>query len=187
MIAIPNLRAGASLGRSSALPHLCSSLERRCNLIGAAHPCDLILGSLAPVVEGIESGLSGHPAEEPIGPPQSFLVVVAMRRPHPSLCKYAGRPGRSLLGGRWSASRHLHRPKQNADTSPMERLLSVPEVAALLGVSRAQVYRYVEAGLPCVRLSDRVLRVRPVDLESWIGDLRAQPAEPGVTQVPEHA
>jgi excisionase family DNA binding protein len=52
----------------------------------------------------------------------------------------------------------------------MDRLLSVPEVATLLGVSRAQVYRYVGAGMPCVRLSNRVLRFRTSDLEHWVDE-----------------
>lgn len=53
----------------------------------------------------------------------------------------------------------------------MEQLLSVREVAGLLGVSRAQVYRYVDAGLPYVRLSGRVLRFRPQDVERWVDEL----------------
>ena len=53
----------------------------------------------------------------------------------------------------------------------MEPLLSVRDVAALLGVSRAQVYRYLEVGLPCVRLSGRVLRFRSSDVQSWVDEL----------------
>ncbi len=56
----------------------------------------------------------------------------------------------------------------------MDRLLSVPEVATLLGVSRAQIYRYVDAGLPCVRLSNRVLRFRTADLERWVDEQLAE-------------
>ena len=62
------------------------------------------------------------------------------------------------------------RDLSSADTCCMEQLLSVPEVAELLGVSRAQVYRLVEAGLPSVRLSERVLRFRPYDLEDWVAE-----------------
>lgn len=69
----------------------------------------------------------------------------------------------------------------------MDRLLSVPEVAALLGVSRAQIYRYVDAGLPCVRLSDRVLRVRPSDLERWVDEQLAEPSNLPIDGIEEHA
>jgi excisionase family DNA binding protein len=68
----------------------------------------------------------------------------------------------------------------------MDRLLSVQEVAALLGVSRAQVYRYVTAGLPCVRLSNRVLRVRPADLESWVGEQLMKPGDLRLARLREH-
>jgi excisionase family DNA binding protein len=68
----------------------------------------------------------------------------------------------------------------------MDRLLSVPEVAALLGVSRAQVYRYVEAGLPCVRLSNRVLRFRPSDLERWVDEQLTQPSDFLLKGIEEH-
>lgn len=59
----------------------------------------------------------------------------------------------------------------------MERLLSVSEIAALLGVSRAQVYRYVDAGLPFVRLSGRVLRFRPSDVQRWVDGLVTSASE----------
>jgi len=46
--------------------------------------------------------------------------------------------------------------------------LSVRQVAELLGVSRASVYKLVERGeLACVRVSNAI-RVRPVDLERWL-------------------
>lgn len=51
----------------------------------------------------------------------------------------------------------------------MDRLLSVPDVAELLGVSRAQVYRFIEReGLPALRLSNRVQRFRERDVEQWL-------------------
>ena len=77
-------------------------------------------------------------------------------------------------------------PWQGADTSDMHRLLSVPEVAALLGVSRAQIYRYVAAGLPCVRLSDRVLRFRASDLERWVDEQLIEPNDLRLTRIREH-
>jgi excisionase family DNA binding protein len=51
----------------------------------------------------------------------------------------------------------------------VDRLLSVPDVAELLGVSRAQVYRFIERnGLPALRLSNRVQRFRERDIEQWL-------------------
>ena len=51
----------------------------------------------------------------------------------------------------------------------MDRLLSVPDVAELLGVSRAQVYRFIERErLPALRLSNRVQRFRERDIEQWL-------------------
>jgi excisionase family DNA binding protein len=63
-----------------------------------------------------------------------------------------------------------------------KRLLTVPEVAEQLGVSRAWAYRMALDGeLPGLRLGSRrgkgqVLRVRPVDLDEWLerrGDVEA--------------
>jgi excisionase family DNA binding protein len=51
----------------------------------------------------------------------------------------------------------------------VDRLLSVPDVAELLRVSRAQVYRFIEReGLPALRLSNRVQRFRERDIEQWL-------------------
>jgi excisionase family DNA binding protein len=48
-------------------------------------------------------------------------------------------------------------------------LLTVPEVAAHLGVSRQHVYRLISEGrLPAVRLSERRLRVPRPALEAWL-------------------
>jgi excisionase family DNA binding protein len=56
----------------------------------------------------------------------------------------------------------------------VDRLLSVPDVAELLGVSRAQVYRFIEReGLPALRLSNRVQRFRERDIEQWL-EIRAK-------------
>lgn len=86
---------------------------------------------------------------------------------------------RSAKGG--SDSPRLQPVVQDDDIPGMESLLSVRDVAALLGVSRAQVYRYVEAGLPCVRLSGRVLRFRSADVEGWVDEL-ASAAEPAIVR-----
>lgn len=50
----------------------------------------------------------------------------------------------------------------------MEGLLTVAEVAALLQVSRAQVYRLISEGLPVVEVSDRRKRFRASDIEDWV-------------------
>ena len=60
----------------------------------------------------------------------------------------------------------------------MDRLLSVPEVAELLGVSRAQVYRFIESeGLPALRLSTRVQRFRERDIEQWLENRAKVPVD----------
>jgi excisionase family DNA binding protein len=51
----------------------------------------------------------------------------------------------------------------------MEILLTVAQVAAKLGVSRAQVYRLIlHHGLPAVRLSERTQRFREADVDAWL-------------------
>ena len=58
--------------------------------------------------------------------------------------------------------------REPADLPPPRPLLSVRQVAELLGVSRASVYKLVERGeLAHVRISNAI-RVRPVDLERWL-------------------
>ena len=55
----------------------------------------------------------------------------------------------------------------------MDRLLSVPDVAELLVVSRTQVYRFIEReGLPALRLSNRVQRFRESDIRTVAGEPR---------------
>lgn len=53
-------------------------------------------------------------------------------------------------------------------TQPARRLLRVPEVAWLLGVSTKTVYRLLNKGeLAGVRVG-KALRVRPADVEAYI-------------------
>jgi excisionase family DNA binding protein len=60
------------------------------------------------------------------------------------------------------------------DVGQKRRLLTVPEVAERLGVSRDWAYQMATAGaLPVLRLGQRpgrgqVLRVRPEDLDEWL-------------------
>ncbi len=67
---------------------------------------------------------------------------------------------------------HIH---ATPPTAP-NRLLTVAEVASLLGKSRAWVYRSAEGGvLPCVHVG-RSVRFHPDDLARWINERRI-PAE----------
>lgn len=51
----------------------------------------------------------------------------------------------------------------------MDRLLSIAEVAALLQVSRATIYRLTDdEGLPFVRIGDRTRRFRESEVEAWL-------------------
>jgi excisionase family DNA binding protein len=58
-------------------------------------------------------------------------------------------------------------------------VLSPADVADLLGVHRASVYRRIQAGeLPAIRLgSEGPLRVRSAELEAWLTQYPAGPAE----------
>lgn len=51
-------------------------------------------------------------------------------------------------------------------------LLTVREVAELLGIRPGSVYHWVSQGrLPCIRLSSRCLRFRREDLDEWLAGL----------------
>ena len=53
-------------------------------------------------------------------------------------------------------------------------LLRVREVAVLLNVSVSQVWRWVWAGeLPSIRVSEKVVRIRPGELSAWLEAKRA--------------
>ncbi len=54
-------------------------------------------------------------------------------------------------------------------TTAERPLLTVPEVATKLGVSRQHAYRLIAEGrLPAVRLSERRLRVPQEALDAWL-------------------
>jgi excisionase family DNA binding protein len=56
----------------------------------------------------------------------------------------------------------------------MDRLLTPPEVAELLGVELATLYawRYRRHGPPAIRIG-KFLRYRPHELEAWLDDQAA--------------
>ena len=54
----------------------------------------------------------------------------------------------------------------------MEKLLTVKELAELLGIAPASVYHWLsQKRLPCIRLSARCVRFRQKDLEALIEQL----------------
>lgn len=48
-------------------------------------------------------------------------------------------------------------------------LLTIPQVAACLGVCRAHVYKLIHSGLPTIKLG-RLVRIHRQSLESWLKD-----------------
>jgi excisionase family DNA binding protein len=51
-------------------------------------------------------------------------------------------------------------------------LLTPREVAAMLGISKVTLYRYVKAGkIPAVRLSSHSFRFRPEDIDALIAEV----------------
>jgi len=59
-----------------------------------------------------------------------------------------------------------------------ERLISIPEAAQLLNVTRSALYAMVERGeVPHVRMGQRRIRFDLVDLRQWLESKRV-PAEP---------
>lgn len=53
--------------------------------------------------------------------------------------------------------------------SERDRLLTLPEVARILGISRSAAYLLAKSGrLPSITIGPRIVRVRPEDLEDFI-------------------
>jgi excisionase family DNA binding protein len=69
--------------------------------------------------------------------------------------------------------RDPHSPdKPTADT---DRLLTVPEVADYLRISRDQAYLTVRArGFPLIELGPNMLRIRRQDLDRWLSERTAK-------------
>ncbi len=50
-----------------------------------------------------------------------------------------------------------------------EKLITVSDVAAFLGITKMGVYGMVfKKGLPAIKISKRCLRFRPSDIEKWL-------------------
>jgi excisionase family DNA binding protein len=47
-------------------------------------------------------------------------------------------------------------------------VLTIPQVATYLGVSRAHVYKLINSGLPIIRLGQRSVRVHKDSLDNWL-------------------
>ena len=59
---------------------------------------------------------------------------------------------------------------------PLERLLTVDEVAELLRLSRGSVYHMVSQGrLPCIRLSKRCLRFSREAIAQMLSEMTQEP------------
>ena len=61
------------------------------------------------------------------------------------------------------------RVQEPLEIEPPPGLLTIPQVAAYLGVSRAHVYRLVNNGLPVIRLG-RAVRIHMTSLQRWLQD-----------------
>lgn len=55
---------------------------------------------------------------------------------------------------------------------PLETLLTIPDVAKILRVSRRQVYNLIGNGLPIIKFGKSV-RFHPADIRRWLNSGRA--------------
>jgi len=61
----------------------------------------------------------------------------------------------------------------------LEKLLTVKELAELLGIAPGSIYHWLSQGrLPCVRFSRRCVRFRESDLESLLDRMSGSKKEP---------
>jgi excisionase family DNA binding protein len=67
-----------------------------------------------------------------------------------------------------------------------EELITVPEMAARLRISRVRAYTFIEeAGIPHVRLSSRRIRIPREQFEDWLAD-RTVRGERADTEIASH-
>jgi excisionase family DNA binding protein len=57
--------------------------------------------------------------------------------------------------------------QDSLEAKPPLGLLTIPQVAEYLGVSRAYVYKLINTGLPVVRLG-RLVRIQMTSLQRWL-------------------
>ena len=64
---------------------------------------------------------------------------------------------------------------EQSQTAPLEPLLNIGAVAELLGLSRASIYRLIEAGeLQPIRVGARSPRVSPAEIRRFVERRRAR-------------
>jgi excisionase family DNA binding protein len=65
--------------------------------------------------------------------------------------------------------------KGNLQTRPWVavRLMTAQEVAQVVGCSDKEIYKMAACGeIPCVRITERMVRFDPSDLEKWLASKR---------------
>jgi prophage regulatory protein len=67
-----------------------------------------------------------------------------------------------------------NQPNQPLSSSASERLLRLPELIRLIGISRATIYRYINSGRlpPPVKLSTRCIAWRASEITTWMAALQ---------------
>ncbi len=67
------------------------------------------------------------------------------------------------------------KPSEAPEAREGDRLLTIPEIAAFLGVPKGYTYELARRGdLPTVRVGTRYLRVSPADLQAWLARTRRE-------------
>jgi excisionase family DNA binding protein len=67
----------------------------------------------------------------------------------------------------------------------MKKLLTVEELASMLGMTKTSVYQAVYyKRIPCVKISKKALRFSPSDIEAWLESKTQQVSEPEATKTP---
>ena len=65
----------------------------------------------------------------------------------------------------------MRRPDPVPPAANRDSLLTVPDVADYLKISRAQAYLTIRSrGFPLIQLGENMLRVRRADLERWLSE-----------------
>ncbi|MBV9688465.1 MAG: helix-turn-helix domain-containing protein [Ktedonobacteraceae bacterium] len=63
--------------------------------------------------------------------------------------------------------RHNTKAEKVAPPAEVQKLLTVAQVAAILGLSKVKVYGLLKTGLPSVKI-DGARRIQPGKLQTWI-------------------